>query len=153
MEEGTERPVPALPEYPAAERHEREWELLGVSVHHHPVEFWRDEVQTVRRRRRPGAPAIVAADLAHHRGRRVTLIGYLTTTKRVRTKHAEPMMFLTLEDETALYDVVLFPRAYQRYGALLGSRGPFVVTGRIEDDPHPSSVTAERLKRIEDAVV
>ena len=150
METSTERPVPALPEYPAAERREREWELLGVSVHHHPVEFWRDEVAAVRRRRHPGAPAIVAADLAHHRGRRVTLIGYLTTTKRVRTKHAEPMMFLTLEDETALYDVVLFPRAYQRYGRLLGSRGPFVVTGRIEDDAHPSSVTAERMVRLGD---
>jgi DNA-directed DNA polymerase III PolC len=149
MEEGSERPVPALSEYPAAERHEREWELLGVSVHHHPVEFWRDEVEAVRRRRHPSAPAIVAADLARHRGQRVTLIGYLTTTKRVRTKHAEPMMFLTLEDETALYDVVLFPRAYQRYGRLLGSRGPFVVTGRIEDDPHPSSVTAERMERLE----
>jgi error-prone DNA polymerase len=148
--EGAERPVPGLPEYPAAERYQREWELLGVSVHHHPVEFWRDEVQAIRRRRHPGAPAIVAADLECHRGRRVTLIGYLTTTKRVRTKHAEPMMFLTLEDETALYDVVLFPRAYQRYGGLLGSRGPFVVTGRIEDDPHPSSVTAERMARLAD---
>ncbi|MGH7553858.1 MAG: hypothetical protein ACREMQ_12605 [Longimicrobiales bacterium] len=143
-----ERPVPALSEYPAAERHEREWELLGVSVHHHPVEFWRDELDAVRGRRHPGAPAIVAVDLARYRGRRVTLIGYLTTTKRVRTKHAEPMMFLTLEDETALYDVVLFPRAYQRYGRLLSSRGPFVVTGRIEDDPHPSSVTAERVTRL-----
>jgi error-prone DNA polymerase len=145
-----ERPVPALSEYPVAERREREWEILGVSVHHHPVEFWRDEVEAVRGRRHLGAPAILAADLARHRGRRVTLIGYLTTTKRVRTKHAEPMMFLTLEDETALYDVVLFPRAYQRHGGLLGSHGPFVVTGRIEDDPHPSSVTAERLARLED---
>jgi DNA polymerase III alpha subunit len=148
--EAAERPVPALPEYSAAERREREWDLLGVSIHHHPVEFWRDEVQAIRGRRRPGAPAILAADLARHRGRRVTLIGYLTTTKRVRTKHAEPMMFLTLEDETALYDVVLFPRAYQRYGGLLGSSVPFVVIGRIEDDPHPSSVTAERLERLGD---
>ncbi|MGH7557886.1 MAG: hypothetical protein ACREMD_08980 [Gemmatimonadota bacterium] len=123
--EAQARPVPALAEYPAAERHEREWELLGVSVHHHPVEFWRHEVAAVRGRRHLGAPAIVAADLARHRGQRVTLVGYLTTTKRVRTKHAEPMMFLTLEDETALYDVVLFPRAYQRYGAWLGDRGPF----------------------------
>ncbi|MGH7570861.1 MAG: DNA polymerase III subunit alpha [Gemmatimonadota bacterium] len=146
--EAAERPVPALAEYSAAERHEREWELLGVSVHHHPVEFWRDELDVVRGRHHHGAPAILAADLVRHRGQRVTLVGYLTTTKRVRTKHAEPMMFLTLEDETALYDVVLFPRAYQRYGALLGSRGPFIVTGRIEDDPHPSSVTAERLERL-----
>jgi len=144
-------PVPSLPDAPAGERHRREWELLGVSVHHHPVEFWRREVEAVRAGRGAGAPAIVAADLAGHRGRRVTMVGFLTTTKRVRTKRAEPMMFLTLEDETDIWDVVLFPRAYQRYGDRLVDRGPYVVTGRVEDDPRPSSVTAERLRRLEGA--
>ena len=80
------------------------------------------------------------------------MVGFLTTTKRVRTKHAEPMMFLTLEDETDIYDVVLFPRVYQRYGARLGDRGPYVITGTVEDDPRPSSVTAERIVRLEEAV-
>lgn len=145
-------PVPSLRDVPADERRRREWDLLGVSVHHHPVEFWRREVDAVRAGRRGGAPAIVAADLAGHRGRRVTLVGFLTTTKRVRTKRAEPMMFLTLEDETDIWDVVLFPRAYQRYGARLVDRGPYVVTGRVEDDPRPSSVTAERLARLEEGV-
>nr|MBA3583605.1 hypothetical protein [Gemmatimonadota bacterium] len=144
-------PVPALADYPRPERRRREWELLGVSPHHHPIEFHRDAVDRVRRSGpRDGPPAIVAGELRRHRGRRVTLVGFLTTTKRVRTKRAEPMMFLTLEDETDIYDVVLFPRAYQRYGALLADRGPYVVTGRVEDDPHPSSVTAERLVRLEE---
>jgi DNA polymerase III alpha subunit len=62
------------------------------------------------------------------------------------------MMFLTLEDETDIYDVVLFPRVYQRYGGRLGDRGPYVVTGRVEDDPRPSSVMAERIVRLEEAV-
>ncbi len=144
-------PVPALADYPPDERRRREWDILGFAAHHHPIEFWRDAVRDVRRRRDGDAPAIAAADLARHAGRRVTLVGFLTTTKRVRTKHAEPMMFLTLEDETDLYDVVLFPRVYQRFGDRLHDRGPFVVTGRIEDDPRPSSVTAERLARLEEA--
>lgn len=143
-----EPPVPALADYPPPERRKREWELLGVSPRHHPIEFWRDELAAVRSRRR-GAPAIVADRLDRHAGRRVTLVGFLTTTKRVRTKDAEPMMFLTLEDETALYDVVLFPRAYQRYGGRLFDRGPYVVTGRVEDDARPSSVTAETLARLD----
>jgi DNA polymerase III alpha subunit len=92
----------------------------------------------------------VARELARHAGRRVTLVGVLAATKRVRTKHGEPMMFLTLEDETDLYDVVLFPHVYQRDGARLDGPGPFVVTGRVEDDPHPSSVTAERLRLLEE---
>lgn len=147
--------APALADYPVGERRRREWEILGVSPRHHPIEFWRDEVAAVRARGGRGrvdAPPIVAAALGRHAGRRVTLVGFLTTTKRVRTKRAEPMMFLTLEDETALYDVVLFPRAYQRYGSRLFDRGPYVVTGRVEDDPRPSSVTAETVARLEEAV-
>ncbi len=146
-----EPPVPALADYPVAERRRREWNLLGVSPRHHPIEFWHDEVASLRARRR-GARAIVADRLDRHAGERVTLIGFLTTTKRVRTKDAEPMMFLTLEDETALYDVVLFPRAYQRYGARLVDRGPYVVTGRVENDARPSSVTAETLGRLDEVV-
>jgi DNA-directed DNA polymerase III PolC len=145
-------PVPALADYPAAERRRREWDLLGVATHHHPIEFYREAVAEARRRARAAAPAIFAAALGRHAGRRVTMVGFLTTTKRVRTKHAEPMMFLTLEDETDIYDVVLFPRVYQRYGARLGDRGPYVITGRVEDDPRPSSVMAERIVRLEEVV-
>jgi DNA-directed DNA polymerase III PolC len=145
-------PVPALADYPAAERRRREWDLLGVAAHHHPIEFHREAVAEARRRARSRAPAIYAGALARHAGRRVTMVGFLTTTKRVRTKHAEPMMFLTLEDETDIYDVVLFPRVYQRYGARLGDRGPYVITGTVEDDPRPSSVMAERIVRLEEAV-
>ena len=143
-------PVPALADYPAAERRRREWEILGVAAHHHPIEFHREAVARARGRARAGAPSIFAGALGHHAGRRVTMVGFLTTTKRVRTKHAEPMMFLTLEDETDIYDVVLFPRVYQRYGDRLADRGPYVITGRVEDDPRPSSVMAERLVRLEE---
>jgi DNA polymerase III alpha subunit len=145
-------PVPALADYPAAERRRREWDLLGVAAHHHPIEFHREAVAEARRRARSRAPAIYAGALARHAGRRVTMVGFLTTTKRVRTKHAEPMMFLTLEDETDIYDVVLFPRVYQRYGGRLGDRGPYVITGTVEDDPRPSSVMAEKIVRLEEAV-
>ena len=145
-------PVPALADYPPGERRRREWELLGVSVHHHPIEFWREEVAAARRGaagRPGGAAAILAGSLHRYAGRRVTMVGFLTTTKRVRTKRAEPMMFLTLEDETGIWDVVLFPRAYRRYGDRLVDRGPYVVVGRVEEDARPSSVTAERVERLE----
>ncbi|MFN2382842.1 MAG: DNA polymerase III subunit alpha [Gemmatimonadota bacterium] len=143
-------PVPGLADYPVADRRRREWELLGVSVHHHPLEFAREAVAAVRRAASPQAPAITADAFAGYAGRRVTLVGFLTSTKRVRTTHGEPMMFLTLEDETDLYDAVLFPRVYQRAGHQLRDRGPYILVGRIEDDPHPSTVMVERLERLAD---
>jgi error-prone DNA polymerase len=148
-------PVPPLPDYPVVERRRREWEILGVSPRHHPIEFWHDELATLRRRRsdhRYAYPAILARDLGRHRGQRVTVAGFLATTKRVRTKHDEPMMFLTLEDETDIYDVVVFPRVYQRDGGRFDGPGPYVVTGRVEDDPRPSTVTAETVRRLVEIV-
>ena len=139
-------PVPPLADYPPPAR-----AGSGDSgVPRPPPMVHREAVAEARRRARAAAPAIVARALARHAGRRVTMVGFLTTTKRVRTKHDEPMMFLTLEDETDIYDVVLFPRVYQRYGARLGDRGPYVITGTVEDDPRPS-VMAERIVRLEES--
>lgn len=44
------------------------------------------------------------------------------------------MKFLTLEDFTDSFEVVLFPRTCRRYGHLLTGRGPFIVTGKVEND-------------------
>jgi DNA polymerase III alpha subunit len=44
-----------------------------------------------------------------------------------------------------LCEVTLFPRVYQQYGRLLLTRGPYLVTGRVENDHGALSVTAEEL--------
>ena len=42
-------------------------------------------------------------------GQNVTLIGWLLTEKIVSTKKGEPMEFMTLEDQTGMYDATVFP--------------------------------------------
>ena len=44
--------------------------------------------------------------------------------------------------------MTLFPKVYGRYGQLLLGKGPYLVTGRVEDDHGAISVTAERLELI-----
>ena len=39
--------------------------------------------------------------------------GWLLTEKMAEMKHGEPMEFLTFEDQTAMYDAMLFPDAYR----------------------------------------
>jgi len=99
-------------------RYERE--ILEVCVSGHPLDFfprngeaWSDELDGLR-------------------GKRVTLCGWVVTYRHVGTKNYRNMMFVTLEDQRGLYEVVLFPDAYDRYGGLLFETRAMRVTGRVE---------------------
>ena len=48
----------------------------------------------------------------------------------------EAMLFLSFEDTTALYETVLFPKAYRKLAPLTLTRGPYLVEGtvRVEHD-------------------
>ncbi len=59
----------------------------------------------------------------------MTLIGWLLTEKIVSTKMGEPMEFMTLEDQTAMYDATVFPIIYRCYCHLLDPNQAYVVTG------------------------
>ena len=54
-------------------------------------------------------------------------------------------MFVTLEDQGGVYEVVLFPEAYNRYGGLVFGAGTMLVTGRIEAD---GQIDGEKLKAL-----
>ncbi len=133
--------MPALAEYPFEEVLELEREVLGLTVSAHPLARWRGALE--------GLDLLPARRLGEHVGRRVRLAGWLVTSKRTRTRGGQWMRFLTLEDETAVYDATLFPPVYRRVGHLLEGRGPYIVTGRVEADGSGSTVTAERLERLE----
>src|SRR3989442_280773 len=95
------------PEYTLEQKLRCEREILEVCVSGHPLDFlprngevWSDEL--------PGL-----------RGKRVTLCGWVVTYRHVGTKNYRNMMFVTLEDQRGVYEVVLFPDAYDRYGGLV----------------------------------
>ncbi len=48
--------------------------------------------------------------------------------------HEAFMKFLTLEDATDIFEVTLFPKVYKKYGYLLQGRGPYFVSGKVEND-------------------
>ena len=108
------------PDYSREQKLRYERELLEVCVSGHPLDFlprngelWSDEL-----------PARI--------GDRVTLCGWAVTHRHVGTKNYRNMMFLTLEDQRGLYEAVLFPDVYDRYGGLVYETRTFKVTGRVE---------------------
>jgi DNA-directed DNA polymerase III PolC len=121
-------------DYTQEQRLRYEREILEVCVSGHPLDFlprngeaWSDELDGLR-------------------GKRVTLCGWVVTYRHVGTKNYRNMMFVTLEDQRGLYEVVLFPDAYDRYGGLVFETRAMRVTGRVEMG---GQVHGERMEVLE----
>ena len=89
---------------------------------------------------------ISASDIEAYRGKRVRMLGWAISHKRIRTKKTkEYMKFLSLEDRTGTFEVTLFPKAYKKFARSTLTKGPYIVEGRIEDDSGVLSLVADKL--------
>ncbi|HTQ96867.1 MAG TPA: DNA polymerase III subunit alpha, partial [Candidatus Acidoferrum sp.] len=113
-------------------RHERE--ILEVCVSGHPLDFLPRNGETW------------SNELSQLHGKRVTLCGWVVTYRHVGTKNYRNMMFVTLEDQRGLYEVILFPDAYDKYGGLVYETRAMRVTGMVQDGEHINGEMLERLK-------
>ncbi|MEQ1894510.1 MAG: hypothetical protein ABL998_18375, partial [Planctomycetota bacterium] len=130
--------LPSVPELSLAQRGKLELELLGLTVCAHPTAlFPRADARRA---------ALPCGELARPRDQRVELVGWLAASRPVRTADGEWMRFLTLEDESGIAEVVVFPALYRRDGHRLLGHGPFRVTGRVEDHMGACTLQAERLE-------
>jgi len=121
-------------EYTQEQKLRYEREILEVCVSGHPLDFlprngetWSDE-------------------LPQKHGKRVTLCGWVVTYRHVGTKNYRNMMFVTLEDQHGLFEVILFPDAYDKYGGLVYETRAMRVTGIVQDGEHINGEMLERLR-------
>jgi len=121
------------PEYTIEQKLKYEREILEVCVSGHPLDFL------------PRNGEVWSDELPRLRGKRVTLCGWVVTYRHVGTKNYRNMMFVTLEDQRGVYEVVLFPDAYDRYGGLVFETRTMRVTGRVEPD---GQITGEKLEAL-----
>lgn len=115
----SETPVPAtLPAYTAPQLTEADYRLTGVSLHGHPMRHLRALLTL-------NDLATAAHLLQHGRdGNSVGMAGLVICRQRPGT--AKGFVFLTLEDETGMVNVVVTPQAFERQ-ALLISRTPLLL--------------------------
>ena len=104
---------------------ESQMKYLGTTLDIHPLVLWPKAYSK---------PRVKGIDLPHFVGSTVTLVGWPITAKPVLTCLEEPMEFVSFEDETALYETVLFPASFQRYHHLLYEERPLLIKGRVECD-------------------
>ncbi|GBD86905.1 DNA polymerase III subunit alpha [bacterium BMS3Abin03] len=123
--------------YSLAEICKEEYNAFGYMVTRHPLHFYKEWIE------QPGI--VFAKDMQRYKGRRVKMIGWYMTSKRIKTKKGGIMKFLSLEDLTGTFEAVIFPRVYYRVAELTLSMGPYLITGRIDADDS-TNIVAEDLK-------
>ncbi len=131
--------LPPLRDYTLHERCAAELDILDFAASVHPLELYQGRLP---------AGVVTAADLPARLGRRVRLAGWPIAYKRVTTKKGEVMKFLSLEDLSGTFEVVLFPDAYRRYALVTVSPGPFLVEGRVQEEQGVPTLVADRVARL-----
>jgi error-prone DNA polymerase len=133
-----------LPAYTAPELTEADYRLTGVSLHGHPMRHLRavlklNDLATARQLLQEGRD-----------GEPVGMAGLVICRQRPGT--AKGFVFLTLEDETGMVNVVVTPKAFERQ-ALLISRTPLLlVRGVLQVEQRVVNIRAREFFPLEGSI-
>jgi error-prone DNA polymerase len=128
--------APALPGMTDVEETAADLWALGLSPHRHPTEFVRDTL------RDSGVVTVAALrDLAH--GTIVEVGGVVTHRQQPST--AKGTVFLNLEDETGLLNVICTPGAWKRFRSVARTQPALLVRGVLERHQGVINLVARRI--------
>jgi error-prone DNA polymerase len=130
-------PPVALPRTRLGEHVVEDYRTTGLSLKAHPCAFFRDELKSRG----------VITSQEHWdeglKGRRVFVAGLVLVRQRPGT--AKGVIFLTLEDETGIVNVVVWPKVFEANRRILMTSQFLLVHGRIEREGIVIHVVASRV--------
>ena len=109
---------------------------VGLSLRSHPISFLRDDLR--RRRIVSCLEAMEARD-----GRRLEAAGLVLV--RQRPGSAKGVMFITLEDETGIANLVVWAKVFEKYRRIVLSARMIAVRGRIQREGEIVHLVAHQL--------
>lgn len=116
-----------------------DYQATGVSVDQHPMQFVREELTA--RGVVPGANVP-----ATPRGERIRVGGIITHRQRPHTAHGT--IFLSLEDETGIVNVICQPNLWEKFRTIALTEKALVVRGVIEKEDGAVALLADKLERL-----
>jgi DNA polymerase-3 subunit alpha len=145
--------IPDVPELSRRELMAMERETTGLYLSGHPMDDYRDLL------RQSGASRIgeIMEDFAREDGpeqfhdeQQVTICGIVQTVKNKTTKNNSMMAYVTLEDDTASMELLVFSNVLGRCGGALTEGAAVAVQGKISirDDKDPQLI-ANQIQPIE----
>jgi error-prone DNA polymerase len=129
--------APTLPDMSDVEVTAADLWATGVSPERHPVQFARARLDGM------GAVSVSRLDAVAH-GRRVQVGGVVTHRQRPST--AQGTVFLNLEDETGMLNVICSPPVWARHRRVAVTSPALLVTGRLERAEGAVNLVAHRME-------
>lgn len=90
-----------------------------------------------------------ARDIPQYTGQTINLAGVYITRKVTSTRKHEAMEFVTFEDETDIFECVMFPGAFEEFGDLLNWESLFILRGKVEEAFGVYTITIEKLSSLQ----
>jgi DNA polymerase III alpha subunit len=133
--------IPPLKEpLSAEEKHLLEIESFGFPISHHPLDIFLPLL---------GNRIKKAVNLPQYENQTINLAGVYITHKITSTKKEEPMEFITFEDETDIYECVMFPQIFEQFADLLNWETLFVLRGEVKKSFGIYTVIIEKLSSLQ----
>src|SRR6266700_1912532 len=130
-------PDVSLPPMPLGEEVVNDYRYLKLSLRAHPASFLREDLSR-RGILRNEALRQTAS------GKRVCVSGLITV--RQRPGSANGVIFLSIEDETALANIIVWPNVFERFRPIVLGARYVAATGRMQEESGVIHVVAERLE-------
>ena len=153
----TQIALPNIPEVSKRELLAMEKETTGLYLSGHPMDEYRD----LARRAQAASVRQIIDDLSgesaqpqYKDGMTVHLACVITAVRLKSTKNGSMMAYVTVEDESAAIELVVFPRSLQQCGAYLTEDSAVLLTGKIDarEDEAPKILLNEAQPLTEAAV-
>jgi error-prone DNA polymerase len=133
------QPPPHLPPMPAPQEVRTDYATIGLSLRPHPVSFIRDILDKDN-----VIPAAALRDEKQYpHGRRVKVAGLVLVRQRPGT--ASGVVFVTLEDETGIANLVLWSTVYERFRTATRYATLLQVEGQVQRESDVIHILAARL--------
>jgi error-prone DNA polymerase len=130
-----------LPPMSQLDRVVADYQGTGLTIGPHPMAMRRGELSL--------RGVLPAGDLSRERhGRRVRVAGMVITRQRPGT--AKGFVFLTLEDETGISNIIIRPDMFERDRLTIIDEPFLLVEGALQNQEGVTSVRAERLEGLRD---
>ncbi|TGQ74639.1 DNA polymerase III subunit alpha [Mesorhizobium sp. M00.F.Ca.ET.186.01.1.1] len=129
-------PETKLPKMPLGEHVIHDYRSLGLSLKAHPVAFLRERLDRAGVTPNAGLPSL-------RDGRRVSVAGLVLVRQRPGKGNA---IFLTLEDDKAVANVIVWPRIFDRYRPVVMGARFIRVTGKLQSESDVIHIVADRIE-------
>jgi error-prone DNA polymerase len=130
-------PDVTLPPMPLGEEVVNDYRFLRLSLRAHPAQFLRTDLT---------ARGIIRNEALRtlRTGARVQISGLVTC--RQRPGSAKGVVFMTIEDESAVANVIVWPKVFERVRPVVLGARYVAVTGRVQSESGVIHVVADRLE-------